>query len=227
MTAAEFEHVTLRENGDPLTDLTRYPFECHPSYFHRGLSPTNAMFARQAVAELLVDIQRALAPLTFKIWDGYRPRRVQRTIFDDHLATLRTRHPDASEDELRKKAEVFVTDPGSSRRIPPHATGGAVDLTLLDAHGRELDMGTPYDHFGPESAALYFEDNARNPAVRNNRRILRDAMTGAGFRCDADEWWHFDFGNQIWAAHHGAPAACYGEIEDFDPTIWSVVKRSG
>ncbi|MEV6149749.1 M15 family metallopeptidase [Nonomuraea sp. NPDC052129] len=213
MTAAEFEHVVIRENGDPLADLTCYPFECHSSYFHRGLSPTSAMFVRQAVAGMLVGIQRALAPLTFKIWDGYRPRLVQRNIFDDYVATLRAGHPDVDEDELRKKAEVFVTDPGSSRRIPPHATGGAVDLTLVDADGRELDMGTPYDHFGPESAALYFEDDARNPTARNNRRILRDAMTGAGFRCDADEWWHFDFGNQIWAAHYRAPAACYGELD--------------
>ncbi|WP_433428307.1 M15 family metallopeptidase [Nonomuraea sp. CA-141351] len=90
-------------------------------------------------------------------------------------------NPDVDEAEPRKKAEAFVTDPGSSRRIPPHATGGAVDLTLADAHGRELDMGTPYDHFGPEPAALYFEDNAQNTAARNNRRILRDAMTGAAF----------------------------------------------
>ncbi|MEU8146757.1 M15 family metallopeptidase [Nonomuraea sp. NPDC048901] len=213
MTAVEFEHVAIRENGDPLTDLRSYPFECYPSYFHRGLSPTSAMFVRQAVAGMLVDIQRTLAPLTFKIWDGYRPRLVQRNIFEDYLATLRADHPDTDEEELRKRAEVFVTDPGSSRRIPPHATGGAVDLTLVDAYGRELDMGTPYDHFGPESAALYFEDNAWNTIARSNRRILRDAMTGAGFRCDADEWWHFDFGNQIWAAHFSASVARYGEIE--------------
>ncbi|MEU7836106.1 M15 family metallopeptidase [Nonomuraea sp. NPDC049129] len=97
--------------------------------------------------------------------------------------------------------------------MPHSATGGAVDLTLVDAYRRELDMGTPYDHFGPESAALYFEDNAWNTIARSNRRILRDAMTGAGFRCDADEWWHFDFGNQIWAAHFSASVARYGEIE--------------
>src|ERR1044072_390093 len=180
MTAVEFGHVAIRENGDPLTDLRSYPFECYPSYFHRGLSPTSAMFVRQAVAGMLVDIQRTLAPLTFKIWDGYRPRLVQRNIFEDYLATLRADHPDTDEEELRKRADVFVTDPGSSRRIPPHATGGAVDLTLVDAYGRELDMGTPYDHFGPESAALYSEDNAWTTIARSKRRRVRDAMRGAG-----------------------------------------------
>ncbi|MET9251470.1 hypothetical protein [Nonomuraea sp. NPDC003709] len=64
-----------------------------------------------------------------------------------------------------------------------------------------------------ESAALYFEDNTENTAVRDRRRILRDAM--AGFRCDADEWWHFDYGNQIWAVHHKRPVALYGEIDDY------------
>ncbi|GAA2368853.1 M15 family metallopeptidase [Nonomuraea africana] len=216
MTAVEFEHVVIRENGDALVDLRDYPFDLCPAYFHRGLSPTSAMYLRRAVADMLLDIQRDLAPLTFRIWDGYRPRSVQSNIYLDYLATLRTAHPEKEEAELRKEAEIFVTEPANPRRIPPHSTGGAVDLTLVDRAGHELDLGTPFDHFGPESAALYFEEHAGSPRVRDNRRRLRDAMIGAGFRCDADEWWHFDFGSQIWAAHHNQPEACYGEIDERD-----------
>ncbi|MEV6041597.1 M15 family metallopeptidase [Nonomuraea sp. NPDC052116] len=215
MTAVEFEHIEIRENGDPLVDLRTYPFELYPSYFSRGLAPTSAMYLRRTVADRLVHVQRSLAPLSFTIWDGYRSRAVQKNIYEDFLDTLRIKHPDQDEEELRKRAEIFVTDPRSSRRIPPHTTGGAVDLTLVDEHGRALDMGTPFDHFGPESAALYFEDNTENTAVRDRRRILRDAMVGAGFRCDADEWWHFDYGNQIWAVHYKRPVALYGEIDDY------------
>ncbi|MEU7894129.1 M15 family metallopeptidase [Nonomuraea sp. NPDC049152] len=212
MTAVDFEHIAIRENGDPLTDLRSYPFDLCPSYFRRGLSPTSAMYVRHTVAEMLVGIQRDLAPLTFRIWDGYRPRSVQSNIYLHYLADLRAAHPEKEEAELRKEAEIFVTEPGDPRRIPPHATGGAVDLTLLDRAGHELDMGTAFDHFGPESAALYFEERSGDSLVRDNRRRLRDAMIGAGFRCDADEWWHFDFGNQIWAAHYKEPEAFYGEI---------------
>jgi zinc D-Ala-D-Ala dipeptidase len=213
VTAAEFEHIEIRDDGDPLVDLRTYPFTLDPSYFHRGLAPANGMYLRRAVAEMLVHVQRSLTPLSFKIWDGYRSRAVQANIYEDFLGTLRRDHPDKGEDELRKEAEIFVTDPWTSRRIPPHTTGGAVDLTLVDRHGNDLDMGTSFDHFGPESAALYYEDHAGNPAVREHRRILRDAMVGAGFRPDADEWWHFDHGNQIWAAHFKRPIALYGEID--------------
>ncbi|MEU4546435.1 M15 family metallopeptidase [Nonomuraea dietziae] len=217
MTAVEFEHVAIRENGDALVDLRAYTFDLSPSYFRRGLSPTGTMYVRRTVADMLVGIQRDLAPLTFRIWDGYRPRSVQSNIYLGYLADLRAAHPEKEEAELRKEAEIFVTEPGDPRRVPPHATGGAVDLTLLDREGHELDMGTAFDHFGPESAALYFEERPGNPVVKENRRRLRDAMIGAGFRCDADEWWHFDFGNQIWAAHYKEPQAFYGEIDQHPP----------
>ncbi|WP_214414797.1 M15 family metallopeptidase [Sphaerisporangium fuscum] len=213
MTAVEFEHIAIKENGDPLVDLRPYPFDLSPSYFHQGLSPTSAIRLRRSVADMLVDVQHDLAPLTLRIWDGHRPRSVQTAIYQRYLADLRAAYPEKDETELRKEAEVFVTEPADPRRVPPHATGGAVDLTLLDRTGHELDMGTAFDHFGPESAALYLEERAGNPRVRDNRRRLRDAMIGAGFRCDADEWWHFDFGNQIWAAHYKEPEAFYGEID--------------
>jgi D-alanyl-D-alanine dipeptidase len=109
---------------------------------------------------------------------------------------------------------TFVTIATDPNVIPIHSTGGSVDLTLVDESGAELDMGTGFDHFGPEAAALYFERGEVNKRAGDNRRILRKALIEAGFRYDEDEWWHFDYGNQIWAAALHKPKAIYSEVKE-------------
>ncbi len=78
-------------------------------------------------------------------------------------------------------------------------------------------MGTAFDHFGPEAASLYFEENPGNDTARENRKALREAMVSEGFNMDKDEWWHFDYGNQKWALESGHPEAVFGEAET--PTL--------
>ncbi len=125
---------------------------------------------------------------------------------------MATEHPDWSEEQLHEQVESFVAIGTDPSRIPLHSTGGSVDLTLVDECGTELDMGTGFDHFGPEAVALYYEQDGRNQdATCNNRRILREALTNADFRCDNDEWWHFDYGNKVWAAALSKTHAIYGE----------------
>jgi D-alanyl-D-alanine dipeptidase len=172
------------------------------------------MLLRKGVAELLARARDDLLPLNFKIWDGWRPRKVQHNIYRKYWKEMETRHPDWDREQLLEQVGTFVTIATNPDIIPIHATGGAVDLTLVDETDVELDMGTGFDHFGPEAAAFYFEERPlNNPAARDNRRILRDALLKAGFRYDEDEWWHFDYGNQIWAAALDKPNALYGEIK--------------
>ena len=126
---------------------------------------------------------------------------------------LKAAHPQWPEDQLHKQTATYVgvaTDPNS---IPLHSTGGAVDLTIVDEKGIELDMGTEFDHFGPKAAALYYETTEEKALIRDNRRLLRNALSEVGFRFDEDEWWHFDYGNQIWAGAFNKSKAIYGEIK--------------
>ena len=74
-------------------------------------------------------------------------------------------------------------------------------------------MGTGFDYFGPEAAALYYEDIEGHEPIRENRRLLRRVLVDAGFRFDEDEWWHFDYGNQIWASALNKSKAIYGEVK--------------
>lgn len=211
MTLFKYDHIPIEETGEPLADLAGYGFVLEPAYYRCGLSDTSEMCLRKGVATRLAAARDGLAPLNFKIWDGWRPREVQHNIYMNYWNEMAGAHPDWDDARLREQVGTFVSTATDPKRIPIHATGGSVDLTLVDGDGAELDMGTGFDHFGPESAALYFEKAGFDKTVRRNRRILRETLTRAGFRWDTDEWWHFDYGNQIWAAALNRPKAIYGE----------------
>lgn len=188
---------------DPLVDLSGYGFILEPVYFNEGLSADSKMYLRKSVAEKLARIQAVLGGYRLKIWDGYRPPEVQKALYESLASELMMQFPDWSPAEVNEEASKFVAYPYDAAHTPPHATGGTVDLTLTDADGMELDMGTAFDHFGLESAPLYFEENDTNPVARANRKILRDAMFAEDFSPNAHEWWHFDYGNWKWAEAAG------------------------
>ncbi len=133
-------------------------------------SPTCLLL--KIVAESLAEAVQEFESLGYKvkIWDGYRPPKVS--------AKLWELMPDAR----------FIADPkdGGSR----HNRGCAIDLTLIDAHGNELDMGTCFCHFSERS----YRDYQDLPAeVLRNRKFLETVMEKHGFVGLKTEWWHFDY----------------------------------
>lgn len=220
MTLVVFEHIPISDNNEPLVDLATFNFVLEPAYYNQGLSNTAKMFLRSGVADKLSRVQDSLGSYRLKIWDAWRPRSVQRNIYQSFWNDLARQHPEWDEAQLKKAVGTFCTTPDNPQRIPPHATGGAVDLTLVDRHGKELHMGTKFDYLGPEAASMYFEEGERDKKIRDNRRLLREAMASEDFRHDDDEWWDFNWGSQIWAATKKQPCACYGEA--LDPNIYPV-----
>lgn len=79
----------------------------------------------------------------------------------------------------------FIADP---RRGSPHSRGVAVDLTLLDESGNELNMGTAFDAFTPRSHHARTDIPA---AAQRNRHLLMGLMTSAGWDFYRNEWWHY------------------------------------
>lgn len=131
---------------------------------------------RPEAADAVVKAQKALKKkgLGFKMFDCYRPRPYQQRLWD------KVPNPD------------YVTPPAKGSM---HSRGAAVDLTLVDGKGKELDMGTPYDFFGREAHT----DNLDLPKkVLENRRILREALEAVGFKGIRTEWWHFSYQGKDW-----------------------------
>jgi D-alanyl-D-alanine dipeptidase len=209
MTRVKFESIVIEDNAEPLVDLAKYPFLLETVYYDRSLSDLTTHYLRQGVVEKLLAIQKLLGnEYQLKIWDGWRPRHVQNALYQEFWQQLKQEHSDWNDPQLHASTEQFVTMATNPARIPPHATGGTVDLTLVDKNGQELNMGTVFDHFGPEAAPEYFDHHQE---ITANRKLLRSVMESQGFTPDDDEWWHFDYGCQLWAVRSGESTAIYGE----------------
>jgi len=83
----------------------------------------------------------------------------------------------------------YVADPSKGSI---HNRGGAVDITLVDSNGVALDMGTPFDFFGPE-ASHHFKNLSEE--VRQNRALLKKIMKKSNFISFDSEWWHYNLKN--------------------------------
>ena len=186
--------------SDTLCDIMLF----QPKYFEQNIpGSTNKIYVRKTIANMLLEVAQSLPHgYKLKIYDAWRPYAVQKALFDDYYHRLAQlpENQDKSTAELIEETMRFVSFPSEDPDQPfVHSTGGAVDLTLVDADGNELNMGTTFDDFTEAANTAYFE-NSSNYEVRNNRRILYNAMLSAGFTNYPAEWWHYDFGDRFWAA---------------------------
>ena len=118
--------------------------------------------------------------------------------------------PGISPGDLHELVSRFV----APVEVAPHVAGAAVDLTLVDAHGREVDMGTPVDATPERSGgACYTAAVGISPFARSHRRLLSTVLTWSGLVNYPTEWWHWSYGDRYWALATGAPAALYGPRE--------------
>lgn len=204
-----------------LSALNYYALERNPPYWGRVPGAIDVVLLRKGVAERLAMINEHLRAQGFALHlhDGWRPVEVQRYFHDVWLpARLRERRPDLSGQALLDEVERYWAAPTIDASSPaPHATGGAVDLTLTFADGEPLWMGSLFDDASPLAHLDRFEtddegDSFSDEEARANRRALFWTMTEAGFVAHPDEWWHYSFGDQTWAKLTGAPAALYGLV---------------
>jgi len=103
-----------------------------------------------------------------KIFDCYRPLDIQKKMWKIV--------PNPS----------YVADPKTGSI---HNRGGAVDITLVDFHGKELEMGTSFDFFGIEASHNY---SNLSKEVKSNRELLKNTMINNGFKSLDSEWWHYN-----------------------------------
>ncbi len=209
----EWREVEIEPVDEPLVPIADIGPRVHdvPRYHRQGLpGALEHGWIRQGVAERLERVAASLPDgMTLVVWDGYRPIETQAALFATYLDELTAVHPEWPADALEEAAARYVTPPSRSRLAPPpHLTGGAVDLTLGDADGTPLDLGTDFDAFVPEAGARALED-VPGPA-RDHRRLLYWAMAAQGFTAYAEEWWHFDHGDQFWGLVTGRPARYAG-----------------
>ncbi|MEG4289921.1 M15 family metallopeptidase [Microcoleus sp. C2C3] len=140
------------------------------NFLKRKLYPISKCALRSSVAQKLALVQTDLEKigLGLKVYDCYRPFSVTEQMW-----------------EVRPDPR-YVANPARGSR---HNRGAAIDLTLVDRTGKELEMPTPYDDFTEKAHGDYQGGSAQS---RKNRQVLKDAMKKQGFIGITTEWWHFD-----------------------------------
>jgi D-alanyl-D-alanine dipeptidase len=148
------------------------PFDC--AWLHR-----DAAGALERVVAWLAARRPGCTPL---ILDALRPQRVQQQLWDALAGS---------------GLQMYLADP---QRGSIHSYGMALDITILDEAGCELDMGTGFDDMTelshPALEDGFLRSGALTEAQAANRRLLREAMFQAGFVGINTEWWHFDCGDR-------------------------------
>lgn len=212
------ELVDLRTLG--IAGENYYHTPRNPPYWRRIDGATPQLLARRSVGDMLTRANAilGLAELELYVFDAWRPTEVQIYFHDVWMPTeLKRRNPALSGSALIETVERYWAAPSSDENSPaPHATGGALDLTIRWIGSDQLWMGSIFDdvtgiahrdHFEIESAA---EPSYSDEEARANRRLLHWVMSDAGFAGHPDEWWHFSWGDQLWSALTGTASAYYG-----------------
>ncbi|HUB93708.1 MAG TPA: M15 family metallopeptidase [Verrucomicrobiae bacterium] len=203
-----------------------------------------AVLVRRTIAERLAKINDAVqhsgllvelfeGEVELYVDEGVRSQRVQRHLYNDVFPRLiREQFPEMADEQVFERRDQMIARPIASSSSPsPHATGAAVDLKLRYTQSNKLFVPNTEVFMGHLDADM--SDTTRPDAfehsglhgdkielARRNRRIFYGVMRGAlnasssGFVVNPTEWWHWSYGDQLWAALTKAPAAFYGVAKE-------------
>ncbi|HWU43745.1 MAG TPA: M15 family metallopeptidase [Bdellovibrio sp.] len=205
--------IPVKEFDEPVVDfLSGFPVLLFDlDRYHVQKQSKSISYGRKIVGEKLVLAQAMLpAGIKFLIKECYRPMWVQQGFWDGYTSFLKEKFPNWSEQEIYDECSKL----NAPLDVAPHTTGGAVDLTLVDADGKWLDMGTEFnaEPLNTENATYTAASNISEIA-KKNRKILIDVMKAVGFVNYPTEWWHWSYGDKYWALMTDQPFAIFDSLE--------------
>lgn len=212
-----YQSIAIVECGEPLLPIPDDVFAfVYPHPYTTVGAPygkKSPFYLREGVINCLIEAQAILQKeypgWQIQMFDAYRPIAVQQYMVDytfRDVAQTKGLSLDCLT-ELQREAilelvyEFWAVPNLDPAMPPPHSTGSAIDLTLVDAAGQVVDMGSPIDELSPRSYPDHFAASAdpRDRLFHQHRQLLRSVMLHAGFHQHPNEWWHFCFGDQMWA----------------------------
>ncbi|MEQ9669316.1 M15 family metallopeptidase [Coleofasciculus sp. G2-EDA-02] len=233
-----YYQILIRDCGEPLVPIPLEQFAVESPHPYEKLGApygkTSPYHLRQTVLEALIaaqnDLQQRCPGWRILIFDAYRPVAVQQFMVNHTFAeVVRSQNLNpATLSETQRQIiwqqvyQIWALPSPDPLTPPPHSTGAAVDITLVNHKGETIDMGSEIDELSPRSHPDYYAQQWQLP-YHAHRQLLRDIMQKAGFQRHPGEWWHFCCGDQMWAwlCHQQNPnqrfIARYGRVAGVPP----------
>ena len=156
------------------------------------------------------------------LYDSWRPLEVQTYMFylafesESNKRGLKIQPNEMnSYPEIIHEVEKFWAYPSFDDNCPPpHSTGGAIDLAIADGSGNLIDMGCEIDNMDASASPEFYKDRISKESIiwDDRRNLLKKVMLKFGFVQHPNEWWHFSYGDQLWAWVNQNRNAIYGKI---------------
>jgi zinc D-Ala-D-Ala dipeptidase len=225
-----YQQVPILECGEPLVSIPVHQFSLELPHAYQQLGAPygdkSPYYLRQGVLSRLIQAQDRLQEFypgwKIQIFDAYRPIAVQQFMVDYTFAqqvqaqglTPETLTPDQHQGILAQVYEFWAMPSLDPATPPPHSTGAAIDVTLMNQFGEVVDMGSPIDEISPRSYPDYFaaSSDPQAPQYHCHRQLLATTMVAVGFQRHPKEWWHFSWGDQMWVWLIQQTQARYGVV---------------
>jgi len=226
-----YQRIPILECGEPLVKIPLEKFAVvspHPyqqlGADYQGKSP---YYLRQSVVDALIQVQAELQQhhpnWQIQIFDAYRPVAVQQFMVNytfKQAAEARGLKPNKltqiqQQDIWEQVYQLWAIPSLDDNYPPPHSTGGAIDISLVDDSGNTINMGSEIDELSVRSHPDYYANSITSIAQQYHyhRQLLCNMMQNAGFQRHPGEWWHFCLGDQMWAYLSNSVTARYGRVE--------------
>lgn len=209
--------IPIQENHEPLVDLTQQKdiaFGPPPIIANN----TNYTKIRKSVYDKLKAAQATLPQgLKFCLYEGYRSLELQQQIFQDRYQSLLKANPNMTHEQLFTESTKFVSpviNLDGSKNIPPHSTGAAIDVYLIDHAGKVVDMGIHLDDTYQDLDGTFCktDSTAISQQAKEYRKIMNKALSSVGFINYPTEYWHWSYGDRYWAHQSAQKYAIYNSI---------------
>ncbi len=212
-----YKLIAIQECNEPLLPIPpeKFSFVLPHPYEKLGApyGEKSPFYLREGVLKCLLTAQESLQEKQpgwrIQIFDAYRPIAVQqfmveytfREVAEAQGLSLANLTAAQRQTILEQVYEFWAMPSPDPTTPPPHSTGSAIDLTLVDETGQPVPMGSPIDEMSPRSFPNYFAGSEvpDEQQFHRNRQLLREVMVTTGFEQHPQEWWHFCLGDQMWA----------------------------
>lgn len=208
---AEVVKIPDVDCGERMVNLLDLPRLILPSKVQPeipDIKDSQTPFARVTVRDQLHKaIQLLPDSYVIVLIEAQRTLAFQKEVYLQVQEKLRRINPTMSIEELNNLTRSMASDPDI---FSPHVTGGAIDVALVEKSNMTyLDMGNLFQH----DVTCFTDYIELTKEQYFNRKLLKDIMIQAGFVNYSREWWHWSYGDKLWAFFLHKPYAIYGPIK--------------